>query len=72
MWICNIKYNWKLLDYKKVTCAKDNCLIDNISLVIMCLLLLIIISVNCYSYYTKYQSEKPFQNIKVKLENIGY
>ena len=36
---------------KKITDGKNNCPIDIISLVIICLLLLVAISINCYYYY---------------------
>ena len=44
-----------LLNYKKVVYAKSNYLIHTISLVIMGLLLLVVICVSCYFYYTKYR-----------------
>ena len=40
------------LDDKKVTC-KENCLIHTISLMIKVLLLLTVLSVACYYYYTR-------------------
>ena len=43
-----------LLDDKKYTCEKRNCLIHIISLVITCTLLLTVISTGCYYYYTRY------------------
>ena len=39
------------IDDKKVTCKKYNCLIQTISLVIICLLLLAAVSIGCYYYY---------------------
>ena len=50
------------LDDKKVTCAKNNCLIHTISLGVICLLLLVIICASCYFYHTKYRSKQslPF------------
>ena len=47
-----------LLNDKKVTCEKINCLIQTISLVIICPLLVAIICVSFFFYYTKYQSKK--------------
>ena len=41
------------LDNKKEPCHKDNCLIHPISLVIICLLLLALVSIDCYYYYTR-------------------
>ena len=41
------------LDDKKVTCEKNNCRIPTISLVTICLLLLAVISINCYYYHAK-------------------
>ena len=43
-----------LLNYKKITSEKSNCLNHIISLVIICLSLLFVISISCYFYYTKY------------------
>ena len=43
-----------LIVHKKVTNLKSYCFIHNISLVIMCLLALVVISINCYYYYTKH------------------
>ena len=43
-----------LLDDKKVTCEKSNCLIHIISLVIISTLLLTVVSTGCCYYYTKY------------------
>ena len=43
-----------LLNYKKITNEKSNCLNHIISLVIICLSLLFVISISCYFYYTKY------------------
>ena len=47
-----------LLDVKKLACAKINCLIHTISLVIICFLLLVVVCVSCYSYYTKYRPKQ--------------
>ena len=41
-------------DKKVVACEKSNFLIHTISLIIICLLLLVVISISCYFYYTKY------------------
>ena len=41
------------LDDKKVICKKINCLIHTASLVITCLLLLAVVSIGCYFYYTR-------------------
>ena len=41
------------LDDTKVTCEKNKCLINTISLVIMCLFLLAVISISCYYYFTR-------------------
>ena len=43
-----------LMNYKKITSEKSNCLNHIISLVIICLSLLFVISISCYFYYTKY------------------
>ena len=43
---------------KKITDGKKNCPIDIVSLVIICLLLLVAISINCYYYYTKHWLKK--------------
>ena len=45
------------LNDKKVSCEKNNCLIDTISLAIICLLLLVVIFIS-YFYYTRYQIKK--------------
>ena len=42
-----------LLNDKKAACAKANCLIHTISFIILFSLLLVVICVNCYFYYTK-------------------
>ena len=47
-----------LLNDKKVICKKINCLIQTISLVIICPLLVAVICVSFFFYYTKYQSKK--------------
>ena len=41
-----------LLNDKEVACAKSNCIIHTILLVIICLFLLVVICVSCF-YYTK-------------------
>ena len=41
------------LNDNKVVCEKSNCLIHTISVVIICLLLLVIISISCYYCYTR-------------------
>ena len=61
-----------LLNDEKVACSKINCLIHTISFVIICLLLLVVIFVSCYFYYTKYRSKQPFHGIDVKLGEIRY
>ena len=43
-----------LLNDKKVAYSKSDCRFYTISLVIICVLLLVIICVSCYIYYTKY------------------
>ena len=43
---------------KKITDGEKNCPIDIVSLVIICLLLLVAISINCYYYYTKHWLKK--------------
>ena len=45
-----------VINYKQEACAKSNCLIHTISLVIICLLLLGVICVS-YFYYTKNESK---------------
>ena len=45
--------NETLLDDKKETCEKKIFVIQTVSLVTICLLLVIIISVSCYYYYTR-------------------
>ena len=47
-----------LLANKKVACAKGNCLIHTMSLVIICLLLVVVICVSCCFYYKKYRPYK--------------
>ena len=63
-----------LLNYKKITCEKSNCLIHIISLVIICLSLLFVISISCYFYYTKYWSKQkhllPYHGTSNKLKGI--
>ena len=61
-----------LLNDKKVTYAKSNCLIRTISLVIICLCLLVVICVSCYFYQRKYRSKKPFHDINIKLGKIRF
>ena len=50
-------------DDKNVICKKSNCLIHTISLVIICLLLLPVVSVDCYYYYTRDYKKKRKQSI---------
>ena len=59
-----------LLNDKKVTYAKSNCLIRTISLVIICLCLLVVICVNFYQ--RKYRPKKPFHDINIKLGKIRF
>ena len=47
--------NTSLADKKCNNMKKNKCLIHIISLVIICLLLLAVISISCYYYYTKNQ-----------------
>ena len=61
-----------LLNDKKVTYAKSNCLIRTTSLVIICLCLLVVICVSCYFYQRKYRSKKPFHDINIKLGKIRF
>ena len=56
----NIKCSWNLIDDKKFTCAKDNCLVHKVLLVFISLLLLIVISVDCYYYYTRDWIKKEY------------
>ena len=46
-----------LLNHKKLACEKSNCLFHTVSLMIICLLLLALIFVSCYFYYTKYRAK---------------
>ena len=59
---------------KRVACAKSSLLIHTISLVITCLLLLAVICVSCYFYYTKYRPKQkhllPFSNTIITLGEI--
>ena len=57
---------------KKLEFVKSSCLIHTISLIVICSLLLVVICVSCYFYYTKYQSKQPFHDIKIKLGEIRY
>ena len=41
------------LENKKATCEKINCHIHSNSLVVRCFLLLVVISISCYYYYTR-------------------
>ena len=43
---------------KKRACKKNNCLIHTISFVIICLLLLAVVSIDCYYFYTRDWSKK--------------
>ena len=45
---------------KKETCEKSNCLIHTISLVIICLLVLAVVSIGCYYYYTRDWIKKEY------------
>ena len=56
----NIKCSWNLIDDKKVTCAKNNRVIHTVLLVFMSLLLFIVISVDCYFYYTRDWIKKEY------------
>ena len=60
-----------LLNDKKVAYAKSNYFIYTILLEITYLLLLVVICVSCYFYYTKYQPKQkyllPFQDTSIKL-----
>ena len=42
-----------LVDDNIEACEKDNCFIQTISLVIICLLLLVVVSTRCHYYYTR-------------------
>ena len=65
-----------LLNHKKVAFEKSNPLIHIISLIITCLLLLFVICVSCYFYYTKYRPKQkhllPFNDTSIKLGDIRY
>ena len=60
-----------LLNDKKVAYAKSNYFIYTILLEITYLLLLVVICVSYYFYYTKYQPKQkyllPFQDTSIKL-----
>ena len=60
-----------LLNEKKVTSEKNICFIQTTSLIIICLLLLVVISISCYSYYANYRSKQkhllPFPNKELIL-----
>ena len=45
---------------KKVTCEKYNCPIHTISLVIICLLLVVAISISGYYYYIRHWIKKEY------------
>ena len=66
MWRWNIKYNWNLTKWEKISMCKKYCHIQTISFVIICLLLLPVICVSCYSYYAKHWPKQrhllPFQD----------
>ena len=49
-----------LINYKKVVCAKSNCLLI---LVITCLLLLVVICLSCYFFYRKIDQNKDIHFI---------
>ena len=61
-----------LLNDKKVASTKSNCLVQTILLVNIPLLLLLVICVSCYFYYTKYWSKQRFHDINIKLGKIKY
>ena len=42
------------------TCKKSNCLIFTISLVMICLLLLAVVSIGCYYYYSREWIKKEY------------
>ena len=56
---------------KKVTFEKSNCFMHTFLLETICLLLLVVICVSCYFYYTKYRSKQkhllPFHDTSIKL-----
>ena len=47
-------------DDKKETCKKSNCLIRTISLVMICLLLLAVVFIGCYYYYSRDWIKKEY------------
>ena len=55
-------------DDRKVVLANSNCFILTISLIIICFLLLVVICVSCYFYYTKYRLKQllPFHGSSIK------
>ena len=61
-----------LLNDKNVAYAKSNSIIHTILLVITCLLLLVVICINCYFYYAKYRPKQkdlsPLQYTSIKLD----
>ena len=57
------------LDHKKVTCEKSNCLIHTISLVIICTLLLTVVSIGCFYFYTR-QNKNIYCHITTPATNL--
>ena len=64
------------LDDKKITLKKNTRFIHTISLVIACLLLLIVISIGCFYYYTGYWKKQkdslPYYITNNKLKELLY
>ena len=60
-------------DNKKITCEKNNCVIDTVSLVIAyLLLLLVVISIGCYCYFIDHRSKtKMHCCIKYKMNRVN-
>ena len=54
------------ITYVKETC-KNNCLIYIILLKIMCLILLAIVSISCYYYYTRYWTKREYSMSNIVL-----
>ena len=44
----------EILNTTKTSCKKNNCLMHTISLLFICLLLLIVVFIGCYLYFTKH------------------
>lgn len=65
----------KKVTYDIVTYVSNiyRCPIYAISLVIVCIFLLVVVSINCYYYYTKHWLKKTFYHISrsFKRENYG-